>query len=134
MAGEGPRAWRRRGLIAAGLGLVLALPTLTPALDYANRLGIDYLLPLRHAAFGPLFPAASSDVVAVVIDEETYGTKPFSQTSRLPLLGREIAKLAVKQAQPGLSMRPAAPPRTARGTSSIGRRPDATQRRPTSSR
>ncbi len=93
MAGEGPGAWRRRGLIAAALGLALALPASTSALDHLHRLGIDFLLPLRHAAFGPLFAAAESDVVAVVIDEETYGTPPFSQTPQVawtPFLARVL--------------------------------------------
>lgn len=97
MAAEGSRQRRYRGLVAIVLGLVLAAPALTPRLDYLHRLGIDFLLPLRHAAFGPLFPPQDSDVVAVVIDEETYRTPPFKDTPEVawtPFLARVLDAVA----------------------------------------
>jgi adenylate cyclase len=97
LAAEGPRLRRIRGLIAIALGVALAIPALLPGLDYLHRLGIDFLLPLRHAAFGPLFAAEESDVVTVVIDEETYRTPPFTDTPEVawtPFLARVLEAVA----------------------------------------
>ncbi len=87
------KGWRLRAAVAAALGLVFAVPSALDALDFVHRLSIDFLLPLRHAAFGPLFPAEESDVVLVVIDEETYGTPPFNgipEVAWTPLLARVL--------------------------------------------
>jgi len=46
-------------------------------------MSIDFLLPLRHFLYGPLFPPAQSAVATIVIDEETYGTTPFSNTPKV---------------------------------------------------
>ena len=100
-AAEGPRLWRSRTLIAGALGLGVALPALVPGLDYVHRLGIDFLLPLRHAVFGPLFAPEESHVVAVVIDEETYRTRPFAGTPEVawtPFLAKVLR--AVDGAEP----------------------------------
>ncbi len=81
-----PRAyanWGRRTLIAAILGLVLGAGAAAPAGDTLLRMSIDFLLPLRHYLYGPLFAPAQSDVVTIVIDEETYGTAPFSDTPKV---------------------------------------------------
>lgn len=74
------------GLIA---GVLAALP---PSRDFDRR-GIDYLLPLRHWAYGPLFPPARSDVVVVAVDEQTYNTAPFANTPKVawtPYIGYVI--------------------------------------------
>jgi class 3 adenylate cyclase/CHASE2 domain-containing sensor protein len=60
-------------------GLVAVLP---PVRQFELR-GIDWLLPLRHAVFGPLFPPAKSDVVVVAVDEQTYQTDPFRNTPKV---------------------------------------------------
>ena len=93
--------WRRRAAITVALGIVVAIPAAVPGLDYLHRLGVDFLLPLRHAAFGPLFAAEDSDVVVVVIDEETYRTPPFAgapEVAWTPFLARVIE--AVTAAEP----------------------------------
>jgi class 3 adenylate cyclase len=79
--------------LAALLGLLFAVPGTLDQLGFFHRLGIDFLLPLRHAAFGSLYPSGESDVVVVVIDEETYGTAPFNGTPEVawtPYLARVI--------------------------------------------
>jgi len=84
---------RRRVLAAAVIGLITgALSLLQPVRDFELR-GIDYMLPLRHLAFGPLFPPAKSDVVVVAVDEQTYRTQPFANTPKdawTPYLGAII--------------------------------------------
>ncbi len=98
---ERPHRWRRRATIAAALGVLVAVPAAVPGLDYLHRLGVDFLLPLRHAAFGPLFAAEDSDVVVVVIDEETYRASPFAgapEVAWTPFLARVIE--AVTAAKP----------------------------------
>lgn len=90
------RHWRQRVALAVGLGLGLAALALTPAGQFLNRLGIDFLLPARHAVSGPLFPPAESRVVVVVIDEETYATPPFSGTPRVawtPMLAKVLDRI-----------------------------------------
>ncbi len=62
--------------VLAGLGSA-------PFSDYLARLSVDILIPLRHLVSGPLFPPEESDVVVVVIDEETYRTPPFTDTPRV---------------------------------------------------
>ncbi|WP_293385723.1 adenylate/guanylate cyclase domain-containing protein [Phenylobacterium sp.] len=72
------------------LGLVAGALALTPLARGLDRQGIDVLLPLRHAVFGPLFPPARSDVAIVAIDEQTYATEPFANTPKVawtPYLG-----------------------------------------------
>ncbi len=68
----------RHAGIAGALGLVLGLAAAHPALDGLLRVGIDVMLPLRHAVSGPLWPAQESDVAVVALDEETYRTPPFA--------------------------------------------------------
>lgn len=60
---------------------------------FLSRAGIDFMLPLRHALFGPLFAPAESAVVLVAIDEQTYHVPPFSDTPKAawtPYLARLI--------------------------------------------
>ena len=90
------RQWGRRAVLAIGLGALIAATGVTPIGHFLHRLGIDVLLPARHAVFGPLFPAAQSAAVAVVIDEETYRTPPFSETPKVawtPMLARILDKI-----------------------------------------
>jgi len=46
-------------------------------------MSIDFLLPMRHYLYGPLYTPAQSAVATIVIDEETYGTAPFSGTPKV---------------------------------------------------
>ncbi len=90
------RSWVKRGAIALGLGALTASPVLAPAGDYLSRLGIDFLLPVRHAIFGPIFSPEHSRAVLVVIDEETYRTPPFSETPRVawtPMVAKVLDKV-----------------------------------------
>ncbi len=100
MSADRRRTWRSRGAIVAALALVSAALGILPQLDYLHRLGIDLLLPLRHQLYGPMFPAAESDVVAVVIDEETYGTEPFAATPQVawtPYLAQVLDAVAAAE-------------------------------------
>ncbi len=77
------RRYRGRLIAAALLGLLAGSLAILPSARELDLRGIDYLLPLRHAIFGPLFPPAKSDVVVVAIDEQTYRTDPFSNTPKV---------------------------------------------------
>lgn len=63
-------------LIALLAGVVAA----SPALDVSRGLSIDLLTALRWRAFGNASAAASSPVVVVALDEETFRTPPFEGT------------------------------------------------------
>ena len=83
--------------VASVLGLLVAVPCALDGFAFVHRLGIDLLLPLRHAVFGPLFPAEDSDVVVVVVDEETYGTDPINgipEVAWTPQIARVIEAVA----------------------------------------
>ena len=77
------RRYRRRLLAAAVMGLVAGLVALLPYVRDFELRGIDFLLPARHLAFGPLFPPSRSDVVVVAIDEQSYRTEPFANTPKV---------------------------------------------------
>jgi len=82
--------------MCAGLAVALGVLAALPGMDALNRRGIDWLLPLRHLAFGPLFPPAESDAVVVAVDEQTYRTEPFVNTPKVawtPHLGRVLEAL-----------------------------------------
>jgi adenylate cyclase len=82
--GAAPRRGRRRRIVAAVLlGLLVGAAATLPQSRAYDRRGIDFLLPLRHALFGPLFPPAKSDVVVVAVDEQTYKTPPFDNTPKV---------------------------------------------------
>jgi class 3 adenylate cyclase/CHASE2 domain-containing sensor protein len=91
-----------RRLLAAGvLGVVAGIVAVLPAVREFELRGLDYLLPLRHAVFGPLFTPDKSDVVVVAIDEQTYHAEPFANTPKVawtPYLGYVID--AVNAADP----------------------------------
>jgi adenylate cyclase len=91
----GPRLRRYRGRLLAAviLGVLAGALAILPVAQTLDRRGIDFLLPLRHLAFGPLFPPSMSDVVIVAVDEQTYRTPPFSNTPKVawtPYLGYVI--------------------------------------------
>jgi adenylate cyclase len=76
-----------------GLGLVAGALATLPQSRALDLRGLDFLLPLRHLAYGPLFPPSRSDVVIVAVDEQTYRTDPFSNTPKVawtPYLGYVI--------------------------------------------
>ena len=77
------RNWQLRLAVAAGLALAGGAASLVPASVLLQRMGIDVLLALRHAVYGPLFPPAASDVVVVAIDEQSYRTEPFRNTPKV---------------------------------------------------
>lgn len=67
-----------RDLLVAGLAVLTVSGVFTlPAFDRLGGLSIDVLFWLRHQAFGPRHPPATSPTVVVAIDEETYRTEPF---------------------------------------------------------
>ena len=70
-------------LLALGFGVALGSGVAAPPADFLGRLSIDLLLPLRHYFYGPLFAPNESAVAAIVIDEETYKTPPFSDTPKV---------------------------------------------------
>jgi adenylate cyclase len=70
-------------MVALALGLIVGLLAALPQSRVYDRRGIDFLLPLRHQLFGPLFPPSKSDVVIVAVDEQTYKTDPFANTPKV---------------------------------------------------
>jgi class 3 adenylate cyclase len=91
---EAAGAWlkrhRRRLAVALVIGVVAGAVAALPMSRGFDRRGIDFLLPLRHLAYGPLFPPSQSDVVVVAVDEQTYRTPPFVNTPKVawtPYLG-----------------------------------------------
>lgn len=90
------RTWRRRCILALINGLLVGVVAAGPWADGLHRFGIDFLLPLRHWLYGPLYPAAVSPTVVVSIDEETYRMPPFSETPRVawtPMLAKVLAAI-----------------------------------------
>ena len=95
------RQWRLRLAVASGLAAAAGALSLTPPSSLLQRMGIDLLLPLRHAFYWPLFPPGASDVVVVAIDEQSYRTEPFRNTPKVawtPHLARVLE--AVNDAEP----------------------------------
>ena len=92
-AGPWLKRYRRRLLVGLVVGLVAGTLSSLPQARAFDLRGIDVLLPLRHWAYGPLFPPSRSDVVVVAIDEQTYKTDPFDNTPKVawtPYLGNVI--------------------------------------------
>ncbi len=77
------RQWRRRLGVAALLGVLAAGLSYAPGADFLTRLGTDFLFPLRHWVYGPLFAPAESDVVVVAVDEQSYRTPPLLNTPKV---------------------------------------------------
>lgn len=89
------RPWRRRAArltLALALGAICGLLAAMPGARLLHRMGMDILLPVRHAVLGPMFPAEESDVAVVVLDEETYHTPPFAQRPQVSWT-RELARV-----------------------------------------
>jgi serine phosphatase RsbU (regulator of sigma subunit) len=79
-------------LIAVAAGLVAA----SPAFDWLRGFSIDVLTMLRWQAFGNSHMPASSPVVVVAIDEETFKTAPFEgspSSTWTPEIGRVLTAI-----------------------------------------
>jgi adenylate cyclase len=88
-------------MVALVIGLAAGVLAALPITRGYDRWGVDFMLPLRHLAYGPLFPPSQSDVVVVAIDEQTYQTPPFVNTPKVawtPYLGYVLQ--AVDSANP----------------------------------
>jgi adenylate cyclase len=70
-------------MVALALGVIVGVLAALPQSRAFDRRGIDFLLPLRHQLFGPLFAPSQSDVVIVAVDEQTYKTDPFVNTPKV---------------------------------------------------
>ena len=81
--GTSRRRLGRRVAAAVLLGVLAGIVAVLPPVRAFELRGVDYLLPLRHALFGPLFPPSKSDVVVVAIDEQTYHADPFANTPKV---------------------------------------------------
>ncbi|MBM3535687.1 MAG: adenylate/guanylate cyclase domain-containing protein [Alphaproteobacteria bacterium] len=77
------RQWRLRLAIAALLAVGGGALSMMPGAELLQRMGIDALLPLRQAVYGPLYPPSDSDVVVVAIDEQSYRSEPFRNTPKV---------------------------------------------------
>lgn len=77
------RQWRRRLGVAALLGVLAGGLGYAPGAGFLTRMGADFLFPLRHWVYGPLFVPAESDVVVVAVDEQSYRTDPFLNTPKV---------------------------------------------------
>jgi adenylate cyclase len=75
-------------VIALASGLISTLPPFS----YLHGWSLDVLTALRWEAFGPRRDAATSPVVVIAIDEETYETPPF-KGSPTPTWTTEIGRV-----------------------------------------
>lgn len=75
-------------LIAVAAGLLAA----SPAFDRLRGLSLDVLTALHWRVLGNAHPPASSPVVVVALDEETFRTPPFDETPTVTWTG-EIARV-----------------------------------------
>ena len=74
------RTLRRNAIVAIIIAVAAALIAASPVFGLLNGISIDALTALRWRAFGQMRDPASSPVVVVAIDEETYRTPPFAGT------------------------------------------------------
>jgi class 3 adenylate cyclase/CHASE2 domain-containing sensor protein len=72
--------WLRTAFVACLIALAAALAVASPPLDMFRGLSIDLLTALRWRMLGNAYPPASSAVVVVALDEETFRTPPFDGT------------------------------------------------------
>jgi adenylate cyclase len=70
----------RAALAALLISLAAALFVVSPALDAARGLSIDWLTALRWRTFGNVHQPAAAPTVVVALDEETFRTPPFEGT------------------------------------------------------
>src|SRR5690348_12263830 len=75
-------------LISVAAGLLAA----SPAFDRLRGLSLDVLTALHWRVLGNAHPPASSPVVVVALDEETFRTPPFDGTPTVTWTG-EIARV-----------------------------------------
>jgi adenylate cyclase len=71
------RVTRRDAVAIALVALLYGFASVVPPFSLVHGWSIDVLTALRWEAFGPRRDPASSPVVVVAIDEETYQTPPF---------------------------------------------------------
>jgi class 3 adenylate cyclase/CHASE2 domain-containing sensor protein len=71
------RVTRRDAVAIALVALLCGFASVVPPFNLIHGWSIDGLTALRWEAFGPRRDPASSPVVVVAIDEETYQTSPF---------------------------------------------------------
>src|SRR5580693_3366851 len=74
------RTLRRNAVVALIIAVTAAMIAVSPAFRLLNGTSIDALTALRWLAFGPARAPASSPVVVIALDEETYRTPPFAGT------------------------------------------------------
>jgi adenylate cyclase len=87
------RTLRRNAIVAILIAVTAAMIAVSPAFGLLNGASIDALTALRWLAFGPTRDPASSPVVVVAIDEETYRIPPFAGTPNVtwtPEIGRVL--------------------------------------------
>ncbi len=70
----------RAALAGLVIALIAAVVSVSPALNAARGLSIDFLTALRWSAFGNVHDPAASPTVVVALDEETFRTPPFEGT------------------------------------------------------
>jgi class 3 adenylate cyclase/CHASE2 domain-containing sensor protein len=86
------RTLRRNAIVAIIIAVTAAMIAVSPAFRLLNGTSIDALTALRWLAFGQTRDPASSPVVVVAIDEETYRTPPFAGTPNVTWT-REIGRV-----------------------------------------
>ena len=82
----------RDALAVSAIALVCAAALVSPLFDKARGLSIDILTLLRWEAFGARHDPATSPVVVVALDEETYDTAPF-EGSPTPTWTGEVGRV-----------------------------------------
>jgi adenylate cyclase len=86
------RIVRRNAVVALIIAVTAAVIAVSPAFGLLNGASIDALTALRWLVFGRTHDPASSPVVVVAIDEETYRTPPFAGTPNVTWTG-EIGRV-----------------------------------------
>jgi adenylate cyclase len=71
------RVTKRDAIVVILVAVVCGVVAIVPPFDLIHGWSIDVLTALRWEVFGPRRDSASSPVVVVAIDEETYQTPPF---------------------------------------------------------
>jgi adenylate cyclase len=71
------RVTKRDAIVVILVAVVCGVVAIVPPFDLIHGWSIDVLTALRWEVFGPRRDPASSPVVVVAIDEETYQTPPF---------------------------------------------------------
>jgi class 3 adenylate cyclase/CHASE2 domain-containing sensor protein len=94
------RTLRRNAVVALIIAVTAAMIAVSPAFRLLNGTSIDALTALRWLAFGPARAPASSPVVVIALDEETYRTPPFAGTPYVTWT-REIGRVLTAVAEGG---------------------------------